>query len=89
MRQFKNSHTIKSEQDKYFMCYLALKLIAEKEGEIWDEFVNNLKMKKEFNMTEEQSKNVDALLRQQIPIKFNTLSQLNASNQARQNQCKI
>lgn len=36
------------------VCYMTLKLIDEKEKEIWQEFLTNLTMKKQFNESEEQ-----------------------------------
>ena len=34
------------------MSYMTLKLVDEKVKEIWQEFVTNLSMKKQFNETE-------------------------------------
>lgn len=59
------------------MCYMTLKLIDEKEKEIWEEFLTNLTMKKQFNESQEQMEKFKKTLEKQVPIDFENFTKGN------------
>ena len=78
------------------MCYMTLKLIDEKEKEIWEEFLTNLAMKKQFNESQEQMEKFKKTLEKQVPVDFENFTKCNGSkfviqkkeNQFSQNEMK-
>ena len=71
IKKIKAQRDVQSEEDKYMMCYTALKLIGEKEKEIWSEFMTNLLMKQQYNKTELERQRLRLLLEKEIPLRFN------------------
>ncbi len=53
------------------MCYMTLKLMKEKENEIWSEFITNLYMKQQHNKSEFERQKLRVLLEKEIPFKLN------------------
>jgi hypothetical protein len=45
IQKIKAERYIETEEEKYMMCYMTLKLMKEKETEVWGEFITNLCMK--------------------------------------------
>ncbi len=74
MDRFTGMNTLKTEEDKYIMCYMILRLIGQKEKEIWSEFVTNLCMKQQFNKNKQEIVKFKAYLEKEIPTRFNELS---------------
>ena len=52
------------------MCYMALKLMKEKETEVWSEFITNLYMKQQHNKSELERQKLRVLLEKEIPLKL-------------------
>jgi hypothetical protein len=45
IQKIRAERDIETEEEKYMMCYMTLKLMKEKETEVWSEFITNLCMK--------------------------------------------
>lgn len=73
--RFKSNHFVLSENQVYMVCYMTLKLIDEKEKEIWSEFLNNLTMKKRFNQTQQELERLENVLGKEIPLEFEEVTQ--------------
>ena len=69
-QKLRSADLIHNEEDKYFICYLALELVEEKSHMIWDEFILNLRRKQEFNKTKDEITVLEAILTNEIPQKL-------------------
>lgn len=70
MEKFKRESSVCSDNEKYMMCYMTLKLLGEKENEIWREFVKNLLMKMQFNHGEKELAGFKNFLEKVVPEEF-------------------